>query len=246
MAPRRSATPVETEVRSWDLATNAEGRAEIQIKASEKGQYRLSYHVTDKAEHEIEGGYLFTIIGEGFDGSEFRFNDLESCPTSANTRRTTKSSCKSTRIAPASTFCSSCGPPNGVYLPPQTIAARAARARMVELGVTQKDMPNFFVEAVTVSNGQVHTEVREIHVPPAKRIFNVEVVPSADAYQPGQHAKVKLKLTDEARQAVCRLHRALGLRQEPGVHFGRHERCGHQRILLEVAARTSAVSRDES
>ena len=72
--------PIETEVKNWNLATNAEGLADIQLKASEKGQYRLSYEVTDKAGHEIEGGYLFTIIGEGFDGSEFRFNNLEIVP----------------------------------------------------------------------------------------------------------------------------------------------------------------------
>ena len=36
-------------------------------------------------------------------------------------------------------------------------------------------MPNFFVEAVTVHGGKLHTAVREIFVPPAKRVFNVEV-----------------------------------------------------------------------
>src|SRR5262249_13298481 len=76
----RLAAPTETEVKNWSLATNAEGLADIQLKASEKGQYRLSYLVTDKAGHEIEGGYLFTIIGEGFDGSDFRFNNLEIVP----------------------------------------------------------------------------------------------------------------------------------------------------------------------
>ena len=28
----------------------------------------------------IAGGYLFTIVGEGFDGSKFRFDDLEIVP----------------------------------------------------------------------------------------------------------------------------------------------------------------------
>src|SRR6185503_12991395 len=77
-APERK--PVEAEVKNWSLATNADGQAEIKIQASEKGQYRLSYAVTDKAGHEIEGGYLFTIVGEGFDGREFQFNNLEIVP----------------------------------------------------------------------------------------------------------------------------------------------------------------------
>ena len=78
--------PIETEVRTWELDTNAEGRADAQIKASEQGQYRLAYAVTDAAGHTIEGGYLFTIVGEGFDGSDFRFNDLEIVPDKARVR----------------------------------------------------------------------------------------------------------------------------------------------------------------
>ena len=32
-------------------------------------------------------------------------------------------------------------------------------------------MPNFFVEAVTVADGRVYTEIREIIVPPEKRVL---------------------------------------------------------------------------
>jgi uncharacterized protein YfaS (alpha-2-macroglobulin family) len=194
-APERK--PVETEVRSWNLATSAEGRAEIQLKASEKGQYRLSYSVTDKAGHEIEGGYLFTIVGEGFDGNEFRFNDLEIVPDKREYAPEEKVNLQINTNRVGSTVLLFVRPTNGIYLPPQLLRL-AGKSTLVELGVTQKDMPNFFVEAVTVAGGRVHTELREIHVPPAKRILNVEVIPSAETYKPGEHAKVTLKLTDEA------------------------------------------------
>ena len=67
---------------------------------------------------------------------------------------------------------------------------------MQEIGVIQKDMPNFFVELLTVADGRVYSEVKEIVVPPEKRVLNVEVQPSSDSYRPGQKAQVKLKLTD--------------------------------------------------
>src|SRR6185295_20251966 len=79
-------------------------------------------------------------------------------------------------------------PSNGAYLPPQMVRL-GGKSTVVEVGVVQKDMPNFFVEALTIANGRVHTEVREIHVPPVKRILNMEVVTSAAEYKPGQHAK---------------------------------------------------------
>ncbi len=189
--------PVETEVRSWSLATNAEGLAEIQLKASEKGQFRLSYRVTDKAEHEIEGGYVFTINGDGFNGSEFRFNDLEIVPDKRVFAPDEKVQLQLNTNHIGSTVLLFLRPSNGIYLPPQIVRI-AGKSTVVEVAVTQKDMPNFFVEATTVANGRVHTESREICVPPAKRILNMEAVSSAESYKPGQHAKITVKLTDEA------------------------------------------------
>jgi alpha-2-macroglobulin len=194
-APERKST--ETEVRSWKLPTNAEGTAEIQLKASEKGQYRLSYVVTDKAGHEIEGGYLFTIIGDGFDGSEFRFNDLEMVPDKREYAPDEKVALQINTNRIGSTVLLFVRPSNSVYLPPQAVHIEG-KSTIVEIGVTQKDMPNFFVEADTVSGGRIHTDVREIHVPPAKRILNMEVVSSAPEFKPGQHAKFTVKLSDAA------------------------------------------------
>ncbi|HEY4235205.1 MAG TPA: MG2 domain-containing protein [Lacipirellulaceae bacterium] len=191
--------PVETEVRSWDLATNADGLAELQIKASEKGQYRLAYSLTDAAGHSIEGGYIFTIIGEGFDGSDFRFNDLEIVPDKRDYASGDKVQLQVNTNHVGATILLFLRPANGIYLPPQ-ILHLTGKSTLVPVDVTDHDHPNFFVEAVTVADGRVHTEVREIHVPPAKRILNVDVLPSAEAYQPGQHATVKVKVTDEAGQ----------------------------------------------
>ncbi|HEX3600758.1 MAG TPA: MG2 domain-containing protein [Lacipirellulaceae bacterium] len=194
-APERK--PTETEVHSWSLATNSDGKAEIQLKASEKGQYRLSFNVTDKAGHEIEGGYLFTITGEGVDGSEFRFNDLELVPDKREYAPDDKVQLQLNTNRTGSTVLLFVRPSNGIYLPPQLLHL-AGKSTIIDIGVTQKDMPNFFVEATSISEGRVLTEVCEIHVPPAKRMLNIEVTPSAESFKPGQHAKVSVKITDAA------------------------------------------------
>ncbi|MCC7474555.1 MAG: alpha-2-macroglobulin [Pirellulales bacterium] len=190
-------TPEETEVGSWNLATNDLGQSQIQLKASEKGQYRLSYGVTDKAGHEIEGGYVFTIVGEGFDGSEFQFNDLELVPDKSDYApgETVRLQVNANRAG--ATVLLFVRPTNGVYQPPQLLKL-VGKSAVVDIGITKKDMPNIFVEAMTVTDGRVFTETREIRVPPASRILNMEVQPSAKEFKPGEKAKVTLKLTDEA------------------------------------------------
>ena len=74
-------------------------------------------------------------------------------------------------------------------------------------------MPNFFVEAVTVADGKVHTEAREIVVPPETRVLNVAVEPVADDVQAGPEGQGQAQADRPRRQAVRRLDRADRLRQ---------------------------------
>ncbi|MBN1442025.1 MAG: alpha-2-macroglobulin, partial [Planctomycetes bacterium] len=187
--------PLESEVQSWPIETGEDGHGTQVMTASAAGQYRLSSSLTDAAGHEIEGAHLFTITGEGFDGSQFRFHHLELVPDrleyapgeavhlQVNTDRAGAAVLLFER------------PVNGVY-PRPSVIRRRGKSSIHDIAVARGDMPNFFVEAVTVAGGRVHTEIREIHVPPEKRIVNVEVEPSGEEYRPGEKARVKITLRD--------------------------------------------------
>ena len=191
----RDGKPVETPVQTWKLDTNEEGQARQQLTASQAGQYRLSYKLTDAAKHTIEGGYVFTIIGEGFDSAQFRFNHLELIPDRANYAPGDKVKLQINTDRVGGTVLLFARPSMGVYTKP-TVIHLDGKSTVHEIEVAKGDMPNFFVEAVAVADGRLNCETRDIAVPPEKRILNVEVIPSADSYRPGQKAKVKVKLTD--------------------------------------------------
>ncbi len=188
--------PVEQQVQQWTLDPDTRGAAEMKIKAARAGQYRLSYRVTDAFGHTIEGGYVFVVRGEGFSGDDYRFNDLELLPDQRDYAPgdTVKLMVNTNRRH--STVLLFTRPCDGIYLPPQVLRLHGKSA-LEAIPVVKKDMPNFFVEALTVSDGKVYNEVREITVPPEQRILNVAVLPSATKYQPGQHAEVKIKVTDQ-------------------------------------------------
>ena len=173
--------------------------AQQPLAASQAGQYRLSYKLTDTKEHTIEGGYVFTIIGEGFDGREFRFNHLELIPDKREYAPGEMVKLQINTDRTGGTVLLFSRPANGVYLPPKVIRLDG-KSTVEEIGVVKKDMPNFFVEAVTIADGRVYTEMKEIVVPPEKRVLNVEIQPSKDAYKPGEKAQVKIKLTDFSGQ----------------------------------------------
>jgi len=187
--------PIEKEMGSWELDTDPEGNARQQIKAGKAGQYRLAYTLTDEAGHTQEGGYVMIIRGTGFDGADFRFNDLELVPEKSEYApgETLKLMVNTDRED--ATVLLFIRPANGTYLKPQVISMKG-KSMIKAIDIVKKDMPNFFIEALTVSDGRVHVETKEIIVPPEKRVLNVEVIPNKASYQPGEEATMKIKLTD--------------------------------------------------
>src|SRR5207244_1032467 len=143
----------------------------------------------------IEGGYVFVVRGPEAGGRDFRFNDLELVTDKREYAPGEKVKLLINTNKNDGTVLLFVRPTNGVYLPPKVLRLKG-KSIQEEIGVAVKDMPNFFVEAVTIADGRIHTETREVVVPPEKRVLNVEVLPSQQEYKPGQKAIVKLKLTD--------------------------------------------------
>jgi uncharacterized protein YfaS (alpha-2-macroglobulin family) len=193
--------PIEKEVGNWELATNEEGAARHPFKAAEPGQYRLSYTVTDEKKHSVEGGYLTVVTGDNFDGGNFRFNDVELIPDKKDYQPGEKVRLMINTNRQGGTVALFLRPVNGMYLPPKLIKLDG-KSTVQEIEVSKKDMPNFFVEAVTVADGRVYTETREIVVPPEKRVVDVQVTPSKEKYKPGEKATVKVKLTDPTGEPI--------------------------------------------
>ena len=187
--------PREDMVQEWYLPTDAQGKANLKIKASEAGQYRLSYRVVDVAGHEQEGGYVFVVRGDGRDGSNYRFNHLELVADKQDYREGDTVNLLVNTDQKASTVLLFVRASNGAYLQPQVLQIDG-KSHLFPIEIGKRDMPNFFVEALTVSAGKVYTEVREIVVPPEERVLNVDVEPSAENVAPGGQVTMKIRLTE--------------------------------------------------
>lgn len=187
--------PQETEVQRWKTSVEEAGHVTVKSDASEPGQYRLVCKVTDKQQRTIEGAYLFVIRGEGFDGKEFRFNDLELITDKKEYKPGEKIRLMINTDRTGGTVALFIRPQNGVYPVPKIIHLDG-KSTTEEIELHGEDQPNIFVEAVSISDAQVHQETREIAIPPEQRVMNVEIIPSATEYLPGQKGEIQLKLTD--------------------------------------------------
>jgi len=198
-------TLTEVDVEKWELKTiaptpDSDGRFEkVSFQVNEPGQYRLVSVVKDEKGREIEGAILFTIRGAQGDQKleNVKYNDLELIPDKRtysvgekvklliNTKR---------KDGVVMVFVKGTAERHFIKLD--------GHSKVLEIPVNLADMPNFFVEAMTISDGSLHQATTEIIVPPAKRTLNVEVLPSSEKYKPQEKGTVKIKVTDENGKPV--------------------------------------------
>lgn len=187
--------PTETVVESWKAEADQSGETEVQFRAAEAGQYRIACTVTEKAGHAIEGGYLLTVLPDRTEESDsFRYNELELTSDARDYQPDDTARLLLAADRSDATVLVFIRPENGLYPRPQVVKLNG-KTEVLDVRIRPQDMPNAFVEALTISDGRVHTVVRELFVPPQERVTNVEVLPSKTEYKPGEPATVKVKLT---------------------------------------------------
>jgi len=186
---------IESVVQKWPVDVGEQGQASQQISAAQPGQYRLSLVLTDEAGHKIEGGYVFVVMGQKLDGKDFRFDHLELVPDRQEYGAGDKVRLLINTDRENSTVLLFVRPSAGIYSEPQVVKLDG-RSTVREIEIGKGDMPNFFVEAVTVSDGKIYSQSRQIIVPPESKVLNLAITPSAKTYKPGANAKLDISLTD--------------------------------------------------
>jgi alpha-2-macroglobulin len=192
----------EEAVKSWDASTDADGRLSFKYPVPSEGQYRVSYVTHDDWQQEVQANAVFWVAGPAFDGRIYRFNDLEIIAD----KRTYKpgetahllvnTAENNSRILFSDTVI-------GEILRTYRFIDLPQRSTIIDVPITDAQMPNFFVEATLVRNGRVHMESRELFVPPSRNLLNLAVETDKETYKPGEQGKVRVKLTDADGKPVA-------------------------------------------
>jgi uncharacterized protein YfaS (alpha-2-macroglobulin family) len=193
--------PEETEIKRWEAETDAQGRRSFRYPIPQEGQYRITFVTQDSSKEEVQGNAVFWVNGPKFDGRVYRFNDLEIIAD----KRTYKvgdtahlllnTAENNSRILFADQVS------QGLLLSWRFIDL-PSRSTVIDIPIEAKHVPNFFVEAMLVRNGRLHTEATELFVPPVQGLLNVELKTDKALYQPGETGRVFVAATDMAGKPV--------------------------------------------
>ncbi|MDR1485345.1 MAG: alpha-2-macroglobulin [Planctomycetaceae bacterium] len=190
---------VEKKIYSENVTFNDEGFAELKLNAVEAGQYKISCNLNGQ-----EGGYVFNVYPNSDEqqaaknnnsNESWKFNAIELIPDKAEFAQGDNVNLRINTEKENSFVYFLIRSENGIAQTIKPIRLKG-KSTQIPIPVELRDMPNFFVEAITIADGKVFHEIKEIVVPPQKRILNVEVQPDAENYKPAGKVKAKLTVTD--------------------------------------------------
>lgn len=186
----------EKEIQSWPVETDAEGNAKQSFAAPPTGQYRVAASLSFNGGEAVEGAGILNIHGPGKDDPKaWKFGPLELVSDKLEYKpgETVKLRVNSDREnAHVWLFLHIAG---GAGREAKRIQLDGKSSEF-EVPVDLRDMPNMFIEGITVHGAEVHKAVKQILLPPVSRMIEVTLEPAKTKVKPQEKSSLRVTLKD--------------------------------------------------
>ncbi len=192
----------EKELQSFPIATDSTGEVKQKFPAPLTGQYRLAASLLSAVGDASEGAAILNIHGPGrSDPAAWKFGPIELVTDKAS-------------YTPGETLklrVNSDHPDAHVWLFLRISGASGREAQRITLDgksaeislpLDLQDMPNMFIEAVTVYDAQLHSTVRQILLPPVSKLIEVTLTPAKQRVKHGETSSLKIQLHDSEGKPI--------------------------------------------
>jgi len=167
------------------------GQAKIQFRWEKSGQLKFTITSPDQWGGQVAGIAMVWVIGRDFDGALYRFNDLELITDKrtyapgevAHVMINTKHSDSHILFA---------DDVDNNHMLGYRVLHLKGKSTVVDIPIKANHAPNFFIEATTVNATRVHTQSKQMLVPPELGVIDVTVTTDKPEYKPGEKATVSV------------------------------------------------------
>ncbi len=183
-------------VGSWNLRTGPDGHLRFPFEVGEEGAYRIVFESRDAWNLPVRAAVNFWVHGPKSDAQQYSGGGLEIVPE----KRWYKEG-QTARVLIHTIQ------PNVRLLLWDSFQHYwfvdvPGRARVLEIPLLARHVPNYFIEATYVAAGQMHSEKCELFVPPVSDSVNIELRPDRKSYQPGDKGRIQIRAADAAGKPV--------------------------------------------
>ena len=186
----------EKEVQSFPVETDAQGEIHQRFAAPVTGQYRLAASLIFNGGDAAEGATILNVQGLGrAEPHDWHFGPLELVAD--------KPSHAPGEILKLRVNSDQTNANVWLFLHVAGNAGREARriqldgkSLEVEVPLDLRDMPNMFIEAITVHGAKVHSAVRQILLPPVSKLIEVTLEPAKNRVKPRETSMLRVTLRD--------------------------------------------------
>lgn len=192
----------ETEVSSWPIETDAEGKVLHRFAAPETGQFRLAAALAFQDGEPVEGATILNIQGPGrSEAGDWKFGNLELLTDKASygPDETLRLRVNSDHVDAHVWLFLHIGGSSGREARRIQLDGKSLE---VEVPLDRRDMPNMFIEAVTIRDAKMYQAVRQVLLPPENKLIEVTLEPEKTKVKPREESALLLTLRDTEGKPV--------------------------------------------
>ncbi|HPB31381.1 MAG TPA: alpha-2-macroglobulin family protein, partial [Candidatus Sumerlaeota bacterium] len=184
----------EEVLRQWKEKTDEEGRISIRLSREKSGLLDISFEAPDHWGGTVEARTVAWVCGPDFNGARYRFNNLEIITDKREYRPGEVAHVMINTARPDSSVIFADEVDQGTLISYPVMRIEKNHT-IVDIPVTEEHQPNFYIEAMTVSDMQVYQQALQVCVPPEESAMEVSIHPDKAVYKPGEKARVTVKAT---------------------------------------------------
>jgi alpha-2-macroglobulin len=197
------------DVTSQTVRTNAEGTAEFSFTPAREGYYRISWSSREGAS-QITAETAVWVATNATAELGYRYGGLQLIVDS-DTFAAGQTSPVMIVTPTAGTYV--LFSVEGEDLDSYRLIRMTGTAKLIELPIEEKHVPNIFLSAMMVRDTQLFIDTKQVIVPPTRQFLNVEVKADREQYEPRQEGTLTITTRDQQGQPVA-AEVALGLVDE--------------------------------
>jgi uncharacterized protein YfaS (alpha-2-macroglobulin family) len=192
------------EILRQTLKTDAEGNAQLVFTPQREGYFRVSWESSQKGTAKrdrflppVKAETAVFVASNRSTDLGYRYNGVQIIVD--------KDTVRAGQTAPVMLFVPESGTPSDRYvlfsveaedLYSYQLVRMTGTAKLIELPIEEKHVPNIYLNAAMVLDAQLHVDTKQIVVPPVDRFLSINVKADREQYQPREEGTLTVTAKD--------------------------------------------------